>query len=661
MSALDPPDTMTASWQHVEDLLANLHELTSAPIESGDFYQKLLEGCVNTLAATGGAVWQLDERGNWQSLVSINSDSLAKSDAATKFEHLRLLERTSEPRVFISRDAADAATLAGSVSSATSQRPAALIELSIRSGASPEVQQGWKDFLIAVIHAAEEFHLRTELRKLQSEQAGHGEVLSLLRRLHRGKTLTEVAYDLVNEGSRFLTADRVSILVERGNQWKLLAANGVERLEDRAEAVKQLVTLAEVTAHWDEPLQYTEDGHCNTELPPSVISALAQHIDHSHARHLVAIPITFNQSDDPTATSQPAAVLIAESFQAKKSFTHECVMELAHLCEPALQHAINLDRWPLRTTIHWTNRIERTWQRWGVRRRALVAAVIAAILGLLIFVKTDNEIEAPATLMPKTVQDIFATASGTVRDINVEHGQHVDKGEVLAVLEDAQLDLETERVQGELATVRKRLEAIAVARADNRTREEFGPDRLPFSAEAVQLELRQKSLVQQLAILNKRREDLTLRSPFTGVVLTLDVQHALHGRPVERGQVLFTVADLNSGWQLDALVPQDRIGQVMAAEQQLKEPLSVRFRLAGDNEHTYQGRVREVAETAVLDPKQIANQLPEVRVEINVDEQSLPAARPDMQARVRINCGRRSLGYVWLHDTWDNIYSWLAF
>jgi multidrug efflux pump subunit AcrA (membrane-fusion protein) len=657
MSAIEPPHMTEASWQQVEDLLANLYEVARAPIESGEFYQKLLEGSVNTLAASGGTVWQLDERGDWQSLVSINASSIVSADDVTQADRLRLLERNGEPRILLK---SDFSTLVSSVNGPASSRPAAIIELSIRSGASPDVQQGWKDFLTAVIHAAEEFHLYEELRALQSERASHGEVLSLLRRLHRGKTLTEVAYDLVNEGSRFLGANRVSILVEHGKRWKLLAANGVERLEDRAEAVKQLVALAEVTAHWDEPLEYTEDDD-RSELPPLVSSALAQHIDHSHARNLVAVPITFNRTEETSATPRPTAVLIAELFQAGESFTRERVIELAQLCEPALQHAIDLDRWPLKSALHWTNRIDRTWQRWGLRRRVLLTAIVAAALGSLIFVRTDFEIEAPATLMPQTVQDIFATASGTVREIKVEHGQHVDKGVVLAVLEDDQLDLETERVQGELATVRKRVEAIALTRADNRTREEISPDRLPLSAEAVQLELRQKSLVEQLAILEKRREDLTLRSPFEGVILTLDVQQVLRGRPVERGQVLFTVADLNSGWQLDALVPQDRVGHVIAAEQQSEEPLTVRFRLAGDNDHTFSGTVQEVAETAVLDPKQIADQLPEVRVEINVDEQSLPAARPDMQARVRINCGRRSLGYVWLYDAWDNFYSWLAF
>jgi hypothetical protein len=32
-----------------------------------------------------------------------------------------------------------------------------------------------------------------------------------------------------------------------------------------------------------------------------------------------------------------------------------------------------------------------------------------------------------------------------------------------------------------------------------------------------------------------------------------------------------------------------------------------------------------------------------------------------MAAEVRIGCGRRALGYVWLHDAWATVYHWLAF
>ena len=37
------------------------------------------------------------------------------------------------------------------------------------------------------------------------------------------------------------------------------------------------------------------------------------------------------------------------------------------------------------------------------------------------------------------------------------------------------------------------------------------------------------------------------------------------------------------------------------------------------------------------------------------------AARPGMDATVRIDCGRRSVGFVWLHDAWETLYRWVTF
>jgi multidrug efflux pump subunit AcrA (membrane-fusion protein) len=439
----------------------------------------------------------------------------------------------------------------------------------------------------------------------------------------------------------------------------LIATSGVERLETRADAVKDLESLAEVTAHWGEPLDHAENLDVG-DLPPAVIEALARHIDHSHARRLVAVPVELRSSEDakPAGTS---VVLIAENFGKARELARQRVLELAQLSEPALKQVLEWDRWPIRPVVNWTNWLTLVWRRWGFTRLGVVSGAVALALLSLVLVRTDFEVEAPATLMPRVVQDVFATTDGTVRQVKVAHGEQVHEGTVLAVLDDPQLDLEMERVRGELATVRKRLESIAVARTDRQTRDELTADRLPLSAEAKQLELREASLLKQAEILDTRRAALTLRSPLNGMVLTLDVQDMLRGRPVERGQVLFTVADTNSGWHLETRVPQDRIGHVVTADKTVDQPLTVRFRLAGDHENIYSGHVVRIAETAVLDTAKLGEELPDVRVDVAVDDKTLPAARPEMEAVVRVNCGPRSIGYVWLHDAWDNIYSWLAF
>jgi multidrug efflux pump subunit AcrA (membrane-fusion protein) len=221
--------------------------------------------------------------------------------------------------------------------------------------------------------------------------------------------------------------------------------------------------------------------------------------------------------------------------------------------------------------------------------------------------------------------------------------------------------LDQQRVRGEIDTTRKRREAIDVARTDRKFREQDEAESLSLSAEAQQLEQRLTSLRRQEEILAARREALTLRSPIAGTVLTLDVQHLLETRPVARGQVLFTVADTTAGWRLLADVPQDRIGQVVAAGQDAQEPLPVRFRLSGDLQHAYNGHVEAISETAVLNTDNLDGELPPIEVRVAIDDKDLAAARPGMNAQVRIDCGRRSLGYIWLHDAWESITSWLAF
>lgn len=658
MSTLRPDDTLTASWQQVEDFFARLHQCARADQSRPDFYRNLIEGCVHLLAASAGVVWQRTMHGGWQPLAAVNLN-MVLPDAEGVAAHTQLLHPRSELRVVMPGDEnpTDYGLVLGCVAQDTGSQSPLVIEFFLRGGASPAEQQGWQEFMHAVIGAAEAFELRDEVRALRSERAGNAEVLALVKRIHRGKTLKQVAFDLANEGAGYLRADRLSVIVKRANTWTLLASNGVGRLEGRSEAVQNLQRLAEVAAHWGEPIEYAEGSHTD-ETPPAVAAALERHIDQSHARGLVAVPVSLGRGGE---LHTAAAVLIAENFGARGMLSRARVVELAELCEPALTQIASWDRWPIRPVMEWSDWWSRIWQSWGITRLTLAAAAAIAVVLALALVRIDFEVEAPATLMPQKVRDVFASHTGTIREINVSHGTQVEEGAVLAALDAPELELEIERVRGELETVRQRLQAINVTRTDRRSQDDVAPDRLPLSAEAQQLELRQASLVAQAKILEGERETLMVRSPLAGTVLTLDVQNLLRGRPVERGQVLFTVADADSGWRLEARVPQDSIGHIISAAQASDEPLSVRFRLAGDREHVYTGQVREIAATAVLNPEEVTDELPTVRVEVAVDDASLPAARPEMQARVRVNCGRRSLGYVWLHGAWNNIYSWLTF
>jgi hypothetical protein len=175
-------------------------------------------------------------------------------------------------------------------------------------------------------------------------------------------------------------------------------------------------------------------------------------------------------------------------------------------------------------------------------------------------------------------------------------------------------------------------------------------------------------LRRELELLQHQREQLVVTSPIAGRVLTWDLTGRLTARPVERGEVLVTVADLTADWRLELDVPDDRIGHVLASQKEFGPALPVRFRLSSADQRSdaADGRVAEVCRTADVDPTATSAPSPTIRVNVALDKDGLADAardelRPGVSARAQIACGRRAVGYVWLHDIWDAVVGWLRF
>jgi hypothetical protein len=157
---------------------------------------------------------------------------------------------------------------------------------------------------------------------------------------------------------------------------------------------------------------------------------------------------------------------------------------------------------------------------------------------------------------------------------------------------------------------------------------------------------------------------LVVTSPISGRVLTWDVGHQLLARPVERGEVLVTVADLTADWHLELDVPDDRIGYVLAAQRELKKPdLNVKFQLSSEEHAEHIGKIAEICQTANIAPDRATRPKPTVLTRVALDKPELAAAvgdnlQPGVSARAVIACGQRPLGYVWLHDIWDAAIQW---
>ena len=676
MASTEKRATAGDAWQQLEKLVDELQELARTRVDANDFYRQLLEGCVSMLAADGGAVWQRQADGQWTIAHQVNlAVAVDLEDEEALSEHHRVLESTSKSKQVSLlqphsgnaeqvENPTDTVILVGAVPDSVAAPT--LIELFFPPGSSPETQLGWQELIDTVRHIAADYHMWDDYRHLRSERDFHTQSLALLRRVHGRSDLKRTAFEIANEGRSLVGVDRLSVLVRRGRRWQLLAVSGVDHVESRSDTTKSLRKLAKWTARWGEPIDY--DPQCQLDDYPESLSELVlNHVDYSQSRRLIAVPLEPSSEKDEERPRKKRkvlskVVLIAEQFHAEdQPNLSQRVVELAYLCQPALEQAMRLDRFGVRGIVRWSDRMSGFGWLIGIFKFMLLVSTLAGIVAALVLVERDFEIEAPARLAPLVEQDVFASTDGTIAQVIVHHGDEVEEGQLLAVLDDPMLLLELQRVRGEIETTRKRLEAIAVARIDRTVREDRKTERLSLSAEAEQLQQRLESLEKQRDILQQRREALEIRSPIAGMVLTLDVQNLLDSRPVARGQVLFTLADTTAGWQLLADVPQDSISHVVAADQREQEPLAVRFRLTGDLDEIHQGQLATIREVAVLDPEQMDEELPAIEVEISLEDEQLAAARPGMTAEVRIHCGRRPLGYIWLHDVWEAIYRWVIF
>ena len=495
MFSTEKHDGPESAWQQLERFVDDLHKQARAPIDSARFYRQLLEGCVTTLAATGGAAWRRDARGRWAVLYQVNLDGVVdRGDPAVATAHEHLLDRianTDQSACYPPHSGGEGGgenptevlLVVGAVPSDLGD--ASVVELFLPTGQSPATQQGWRELLETVCQIAADYHTWDEYRQLRCERDFHTQTLALLRRVHGRADLRHTAFEIANEGRRLIEADRLSVLVRRGRAWRLLAVSGVDRVEARADATKSLEQLADWTARWGEPLDYLEQSETD-DLPTELADLVARHVDQSQARRLVAVPLQFtHDADDPpkrTSASPPTAVLIAEQFQTDVGeLSRQRVIELAHLCQPALEQAVRLDRFGLRSVLRWSDRWSRLGWLKGVSRLTVATLALTAIVAALVLVERDFEIEAPARLMPVLESDVFATADGAVAEIHVDHGDRVEAGAVLAVLDDPQLVLDLQRVRGEIDTTRKRLEAIAVARTGRQVREDAESESLTLS------------------------------------------------------------------------------------------------------------------------------------------------------------------------------------
>jgi multidrug efflux pump subunit AcrA (membrane-fusion protein) len=672
--------TEPAAGREIEELVDELARLAGSDLTARQFHELLLERAVQGLAAVGGAIWIRSSDGQIHLECQFRLDAIPLAENwADAQRHTQLLAAVlgkAEGRVVAPRS-----TLAGEPQAVNptdyllvlAPLPApegagGLIEVFQRPNVAPLAQHGYLRFLSAIGELAGDFGRHRELRELRDRGALWRQFERFAAQVHGSLELSRVAYMIANDGRSLIGCDRLSVGIVRGSHCWIAAVSGIDKLDRRAEVVRSLEQLAAAVTAAGEPFWYVEG---ESHAPPQIEAPLEQVLDETHARGLAVLPLhrppesreEDSDSDGASAHGPPIAALIVERFDATgfDSAERERIAAVCRQSSSALANAKTYGSVPLLPVWRTLGRIGWLAQARQLPKTVIALVILAAAAIALAVIPADFEIAARGELQPKRRREVFARSDGIVDRIMVEQGQKVAADDLLVVLKKPQLDFEDSRLLGEIQTANAKLAAIeASLLATGRDSAANSPDKInQLTAEEQETKSLVRSLKEQQKILIVQRKDLELRSPLAGTVVTWNAKDLLAARPVARGQALVAVDDLAGPWVVELQVADNRIGHVIEAQERDKSDLPVAFILATGPGVSYGGKVDRVALSTETDKSTGST----VVVTVAFDRAAIPPEqlRPGATVTAKIHCGRRSLGFVWLHELWETIQSRVLF
>ncbi len=212
--------------------------------------------------------------------------------------------------------------------------------------------------------------------------------------------------------------------------------------------------------------------------------------------------------------------------------------------------------------------------------------------------------------------------SGNVREVRVDVGDRITKGQVLAVLDKRTYNLNVRAAEAEVGRAKvqladKRNDLDRFQRINKQDPGAVSQAALDNAQAAVDGARKQVQFTKsQLKLAQRDLEKTVLRAPFDGVIATRNVEPFFE---VARGQKLFDVFE-NTGMEVAVSIPEDVIEDI-----RMDQKGDIQFSVITDS--TYHGRVTEISKVAGT-----ANAFP-IKLTVEDPDQRI---RPGMTARVTL-------------------------
>ncbi len=450
------------------------------------------------------------------------------------------------------------------------------------------------------------------------------------------------ARSLCGEISQLVAADRVSYLTTHDCRSQLIATSTTPTIDPRATETAWLRQLADEVCR-------TGTDFLTDRTSTDRATTLAD------ATETLAIPVMTSESVDSVA----AVIVLQRSTQDPQSLSTAMTA-----IRPEIDAAATEVATALRSRAMMVERRGATWWRQAPnwQRLGMITAICIGTIALL-NVPTSFRLPVEGRLEPARSLGVFAPATGTLVQLHVEDDESVAAGTVLAELNNVDIELQQERLTGELATAETELATLRLRQSDiaasdsaNQSPAMRSPEAGSGRARQMVLRARIESLQEQTDLVNEVVRSLTIRAPIDGRVVLRDEQADFVGQSISQSQWLLQIVDPADGYQTIIDLPENDDAYLRHALNIDATAVVGSLRLLASPDVHFSGKVTHVTDTVQLNERGNAS----IEVTIPVNDRLPDDVHVGATVVGTIDVGKRALGYVWFRPIIEFLrsYGW---
>lgn len=458
------------------------------------------------------------------------------------------------------------------------------------------------------------------------------EVLETLVRVSNEITSTldldRVLQAVVNGPASVIPYERAAIALDQRGRVQLRAVSGTLEFNPEEPQIVELSQVLQWASLLQQPELITQHGEDISSEREATQAKFRHYFSQSGMRGFYAVPL----ADDEGRVG----ILSFESSDPDclTSAHLEMIKVLASQATVALRNASLYKEVPFIGVLQPFFQQKRKFLALEKHRRITITVAAAAAVLFLALFPLPLRVDGPATVAPGRSARIGVDVDGIVKQVDVREGDPVQKGTVIASLEDWDYRFALAAAQAKRETAVTLMNRALAANDDT---------------EAGIQQAQADYWTAEVARAQQRLDRTHVRSPIDGVVATPHIE-ALVGRKLKFGDPFADVVD-NSQVLVDVSVDQTDIALVAVGQK-------ARIKLDGFPARTFQGTVVVVSPLAGLDGD--AGTFA-ARVAVPNSDSVL---RAGMQGHGKVSTGWRPAGQVFFRQPfnwiWSKLWDWFG-